>query len=57
MFLRFIFKKSTKNFFSGLSGLARNLHQLEWEIKKKKNKNRRRTITAVLRHNNNTTNL
>ena len=35
MFLRFIFKKSTKNFFSGLSGLARNLHQLEWEIKKK----------------------
>ena len=54
MFLRFIFKKSTKNFFSGLSGLARNLHQLEWEIKKK---NRRRTITAVLRHNNNTTNL
>ena len=38
MFLRFIFKKSTKNFFSGLSGLARNLHQLEWEIKKKKQK-------------------
>lgn len=35
MFLRFIFKKNTKNFFSGLSGLARNLHQLEWEIKKK----------------------
>lgn len=56
MFLRFIFKKNTKNFFSGLSGLARNLHQLEWGIKKK-NKNRRRTITAVLRHNNNTTNL
>lgn len=35
MFLRFIFKKNTKNFFSGLSGLARNLHLLEWEIKKK----------------------
>ena len=35
MFLRFIFKKSTKNFFSGLICLARNLHQLEWEIKKK----------------------
>ena len=35
MFLRFIFKKSTKNFFSGLFCLARNLHQLEWEIKKK----------------------
>ena len=35
MFLRFIFKKNTKNFFWGLSGLARNLHQLEWEIKKK----------------------
>ena len=56
MFLRFIFKKSTKNFFSGLSGLVRNLQLLERGIKKK-NKNRRRTITAVLRHNNNTTNL
>lgn len=35
MFLRFVFKKNTKNFFSGLSGLARNLHLLEWGIKKK----------------------
>ena len=31
MFLRFIFKKSTKNFFSGLSGLARILQVLEWK--------------------------
>ena len=56
MFLRFIFKKNIKNFspfFERFGSELAHIGMGNYE----KNKNRRRTITAVLRHNNNTTNL